>query len=183
MADFSPSVITRQPQTINTLQYNQFRFVLHRTPQIIYFCQGVKFPGLSMETIKQPSPFATAIQRTPNNVVYENLEFSFLVAEDFKNWLEIHNWMHKLLPIRKFDGQYKENFNTSTPNTTELRYQDASLILLNSASKAFIQIVFTNCFPISLGGINFSSTVTDTNPVISTVQFAYSGYTINTNPL
>jgi hypothetical protein len=179
-SEFAKSVIARQPQTINTLQYNQFRFVLHRTPQIIYFCQGVKFPGLSMETIKQPSPFATAIQRTPNNVTYENLEFSFLVAEDFKNWLEIHNWMHKLLPIRKFENQYKEHGDALNYSSSEVRFQDASLILLNSTSKGFMEIVFNNCFPVLLSGIEFSSKVTDTNPVISTVQFAYSGYTINT---
>lgn len=180
MSDFAKSVIARQPQTINTLQYNQFRFVLHRTPQIIYFCQGVKFPGMTMETIKQPSPFATAIQRTPNNITYDNLEFSFLVAEDFKNWLEIYNWMHRLLPTRQFDNQYRENTEVKNwdPNTT--RFQDASLILLNSVSKGFMEITFTNVFPISLGGIDFSSTVTDTNPVVCTVQFAYTGYTIKT---
>lgn len=179
-SEIAKSVIGRQPQTINTLQYNQFRFILHRTPEIIYFCQGVKFPGLAMDTIKQPSPFATAIQRTPNNVTYENLEFSFLVAEDFKNWLEIHNWMHKLLPIRQFNNQYKENINSLTGDTREVRFQDASLVLMNSVSKGFMEVVFHNCFPVNLAGIEFSSTVTDSKPVISSVQFAYSGYTINT---
>jgi len=179
-SEIAKSVIARQPKTINTLQYNQFRFVLHRTPEIIYFCQGVKFPGLSMETIKQPSPFATPINRTPNNVAYENLEFSFLVAEDFKNWLEIHNWMHRLLPIRQTQNQYAENYSKINPDAKELRFQDASLILLNSVSKGFMEVTFNNCFPISLGGIDFSSTIDDTKPVVSTVQFAYSGYTIST---
>ena len=135
---------------------------------------------MTMETIKQPSPFATAIQRTPNNITYDNLEFSFLVAEDFKNWLEIYNWMHRLLPTRQFDNQYKENQSGNGFDPSVTRFQDASLILLNSVSKGFMEITFTNCFPISLGGIDFSSTVTDTNPVVSTVQFAYTGYTIRT---
>lgn len=178
-SDIAKSVIQKQPKTINSLQYNQFRFVLHRIPETIYFCQGVKFPGLSMETIKQPSPFATPIARTPNNVNYDNLEFSFLVSEDFKNWLEIHNWMHRLLPIRQFENQYKENYDRLGDNK-EIRFQNASLILMNSVSQGFMEVVFTNCFPISLGGIDFSSTVTDSNPVVSTVQFAYSGYTIST---
>lgn len=177
--EFAKSVIGKQPNTINNLQYNQFRFVLHRTPEIIYFCQGVKLPGISMETIKQPSPFATAIQRTPNNVTYENLEFSFIVSEDFKNWLEIHNWMHKLLPTNSFTNQYKENVNNNN-NIDEIRYQDASLILMNSVSKGFTEIVFTNCFPISISGIEFTSTVSDTKPVTCTANFAYTGYTINT---
>lgn len=178
-SELAKSVISRQPQTINSLHYNQFRFVLHRTPKIIYFCQGVKFPGITMETIKQPSPFATQIHRTPNNVTYDNLEFSFLVSEDFNNWLEIFNWMHRLLPIKNFDNQYKEQLNNLNPNISELRFQDASLVLMNSVSKGFMEVVFTNCFPISLSGIDFSSTVTDTKPVVCTVQFAYTGYTIS----
>jgi len=179
-SEIAKSVIQRQPKTINTLQYNQFRFVLHRTPEIIYFCQGVKFPGITMEPLRQPSPLGTTIQRTPNNITYENLEFSFLVAEDFKNWLEIHNWIHRLLPTRDFNNQYKENIDSKTGDTKQSRFQDASLILLNSVSKGFMEVTFTNCFPISLGGIDFTSTVTDSKPVISSVQFAYTGYTIST---
>ncbi|NDB82545.1 MAG: hypothetical protein EB127_07365 [Alphaproteobacteria bacterium] len=173
-SEIAKSVISRQPQTINTLQYNQFRFVLHRTPQNIYFCQGVKFPGMSMETLKQPSPLATPIQRTPNIVNYENLEFSFLVAEDFKNWLEIHNWMHRLLPIRQFDNQYKENYDFN--HSKEVRYQDASLILMNSVSKPFFAVHFRNCFPITLSNIELTTTVNDIIPVMCSASFAYTGY-------
>ena len=178
-SEIAKSVISRQPQTINSLQYNQFRFVLHRTPKIIYFCQEVKFPGLSMNTIDQPNPLGTPIKRTPNKIAYDNLELSFLVAEDFNNWLEIYNWMHRIVPIKNFDNQYKEKSNNIIPDSTQMRFQDASLVLMNSVSKGFKEVMFTNCFPISLGGIDFSSTVTDSKPVVSTVQFAFSGYTIN----
>jgi len=173
------TVLERQPQTVNTLQFNQFRFVLHKLPQIIYFCQGVKFPGISMEPIVQPAPHAAPILLTPNKMTFENLELTFLVAEDFKNWLEIYNWMHRILPVKHFSNQYKEHLDSKSYNNDEVRFQDGSLVLMNSASRGFLEIQFQRLFPISLGGIDFSSTVSDANPVSCTVQFAYSGYTIN----
>jgi hypothetical protein len=178
-SDIAKSVLKRQPQTVNTLQFNQFRFVLHRTPETVYFCQGVKFPGISMEPFVQPTPHAMPVYITPNKLNFENLEFTFLVAEDFKNWLEIYNWMHKLMPVKHFSNQYKEHSTHNSFDTPETRYQDGTLILLNSASKGFLEINFQRLFPISLGGIDFSSTVSDANPVTCTVQFAYTGYTIN----
>jgi len=178
-SEIAKTVIARQPQTVNTLQFNQFRFVLHRSPQIIYFCQGVKFPGLSMEPMIQPAPLGVPIKITPNKMNFDNLELTFLVSEDFKNWLEIYNWMHRILPAKHFSNQYKEHPDSKNYSSEEVRYQDGSLVLMNSASRGFLEVQFERMFPISLSGIDFSSTVSDANPVTCTVQFAYTGYTIN----
>lgn len=168
-----PSVITTQPKTINSLQYNQFRFVLNRMPETIYFCQGVKFPGIQSQPITQPGPFATPIKRTPTKLAYEDLQIDFIVSEDFKNWLEINNWLTLNLPNRDFKSKIEEKD----------RYSDGALIMLNSASRGFLEVSFTNMFPITLGGVEFTSTVTDSKPVISLATFGFTGYTIRTGNL
>lgn len=168
-----PSVLTTQPKTINSLQYNQFRFVLNRMPETIYFCQGVKFPGIQSQPITQPAPFATPIKRTPTKLAYEDLQIDFIVSEDFKNWLEINNWLTLNLPNRDFKSKIEEKD----------RYSDGALIMLNSASRGFLEVSFTNMFPITLGGVEFTSTVTDAKPVISLATFGFTGYTIRTGNL
>ena len=168
-----PSVLTTQPKTINSLQYNQFRFVLNRMPETIYFCQGVKFPGIQSQPITQPGPFATPIKRTPTKLAYEDLQIDFIVSEDFKNWLEINNWLTLNLPNRDFKSKIEEKD----------RYSDGALIMLNSASRGFLEVSFTNMFPITLGGVEFTSTVTDAKPVISLATFGFTGYTIRTGNL
>ena len=168
-----PSVLTTQPKTINSLQYNQFRFVLNRMPETIYFCQGVKFPGIQSQPIIQSGPFATPIKRTPNRLAYEDLQIDFIVSEDFKNWLEINNWLTLNLPNRDFKSKIEEKD----------RYSDGALIMLNSASRGFLEVAFTNMFPITLGGVEFTSTVTDAKPVISLATFGFTGYTIRTGNL
>ena len=168
-----PTVITSQPKTINSLQYNQFRFVLNRMPETIYFCQGVKFPGIQSQPIIQSGPFATPIKRTPNRLAYEDLQIDFIVSEDFKNWLEINNWLTLNLPNRDYNSKIEEKD----------RYCDGALIMLNSASRGFLEVTFTNMFPITLGGVEFTSTVTDAKPVISLATFGFTGYTIRTGNL
>jgi len=168
-----PTVLTTQPKTINSLQYNQFRFVLNRMPETIYFCQGVKFPGIQSQPITQPGPFATPIKRTPTKLAYEDLQIDFIVSEDFKNWLEINNWLTLNLPNRDFKSKIEEKD----------RYSDGALIMLNSASRGFLEVAFTNMFPITLGGVEFTSTVTDAKPVISLATFGFTGYTIRTGNL
>jgi len=168
-----PTVLTSQPKTINSLQYNQFRFVLNRMPETIYFCQGVKFPGIQSQPITQPGPFATPIKRTPTKLGYEDLQIDFIVSEDFKNWLEINNWLTLNLPNRDFKSKIEEKD----------RYSDGALIMLNSASRGFLEVAFTNMFPITLGGVEFTSTVTDAKPVISLATFGFTGYTIRTGNL
>lgn len=168
-----PNILTSQPQTINPLQYNQFRFVLNRMPETIYFCQGVKFPGIQSISVQQPEPFATPIKRTPTRLSYEDLQIDFIVSENFKNWLEINNWLTLNLPNRDYKSKIEEKD----------RYSDGSLIMLNSSSKGFLEVSFTNLFPLTLGGVEFTSTVTDATPVKSLATFGFTGYNIRTGNL
>ena len=55
--------------------------------------------------------------------------------------------------------------------------------MLNSASRGFLEVSFTNMFPITLGGVEFTSTVTDAKPVISLATFGFTGYNIRTGNL
>lgn len=162
------NAIKRQPKNQNYLQLNEFRFVLHRTPNMVYFCQEVYFPGMTVPTITQPSPFATPIQRSSNKIEYENLDLTFLVNENMENWKEIRFWLEGLTNEKDY----------IKPLPEIERFSDATLILMSNASNAFFNITFNNCFPISLSGISFSSTVEDIEPAKAKIRFGFSGYTV-----
>lgn len=165
---FDFNAIRRQPKNLNPLQLNEFRLVLHRTPKMVYFCQEVYFPGLTVEEVLQPVPFSTPVKRPSNKVQYENFDITFIVAEDMENWKEIRSWMLGLTNERDYVRPLQEIE----------RYSDATLILMSSSSKPFFNITFKNCFPISLSGIQFSSKVTDISPATASLRFAFSGYDI-----
>ena len=171
LKDLDINAIRRQPKNDNYLQLNEFRFVLHRTPNLVYFCQEVYFPGVTVPTVIQPNPFGTQIKRTSSRIDYEDLNLTFLVNENMKNWEEIRYWMSGLTLERDFKNSLPE----------QEKFSDASLILYTSASNAFFNITFINCFPISLSGIQFSSTVDDINYAKASVKFGFTGYKIDHN--
>jgi len=159
--------MARQPKQENPLQLNEYKFVLHRTPHLVYFCQSVNLPGISLGETVLPSPFATSIRRPGTSIKMDDLTLDFLVNENMSNWTEIRNWMTILLNER--------NYGQQALNERE-KFSDATLILMNSASKAFIEVSFRDVFPIQLGSIQFDSKVTDILPATSRVTFAYTGY-------
>lgn len=161
------NALVRQPKEENPLQLNEFKFVLHRTPHIVYFCQSVNLPGVTVGQVQMPTPFGVKVNRTGTSLTEETLSLDFIVNENMSNWAEIRNWMR--IQINERD------FNHQSPNELE-KFSDATLIMMNSASKAFIRFNFMDVFPVSLGSIQFDSKVTDILPATCKVTFAYSGY-------
>lgn len=165
------NAIKRQPKNVNSLQLNEFRFILHRTPKMVYFCQDVYFPGLAIPEVIQGTPFSTPVKRPSNKITYEDLNITFIISEDMENWKEIRTWMQGLTNEKDYIKPLQE----------KERYSDATLILMTSASNAFFYINFKNCFPSSLSGIQFSTKVTDIVPATAAVKFNFTGYEITYN--
>ena len=162
------NALIRQPLNENPLQLNEFRFVLHRIPNTVYMCQSANLPGIKAGENFQPSPFSVKIRRVGTSFDQGDLVLKFIVNENMSNWMEIRNWMRTQTGETGFEQNSWEG----------QKYSDATLILMNSASKPFIKASFHRCFPILLGGIDFSSTVTDIAPATCDVTFAYTGYEV-----
>lgn len=171
MSNLITNAIQRQPKSLNPMQLNEYKMVLHRTPHLVYFCQSLTLPGIESTPLSQPSPFATDIKITPGKVTHGELTVKFIVNEDMSNWLELYNWLKVISPIDKFSNQLK---------TEQARSSDMSIIVMNSKSLGILHFSYVNCFPISLSGLDLDSTISDINPAVATVSFAYTGFTVET---
>jgi hypothetical protein len=167
------NAIERQPKSLNPMQLNEYKMVLHRTPHLVYFCQAVNLPGLQSTPLSQPSPFATDIKIVPGKITHDDLTVKFIVNEDMSNWLEIYDWLKTITPINTFKNQIP-------PNQEQNRYSDMSIIVMNSKSSGILNFTYTNCFPISIGGLDLDSSISDINPAVASVTFGYTGFTVET---
>ena len=170
MSTFITNAIARQPKSINPMQLNEYKMVLHRTPHLVYFCQAITLPGIQGTAISQPSPFATDIKRTPGKTVHDDLTVNFIVNEDMSNWMELYELSRIIMPIDTFKNQVKEDD----------RFSDISLIVMNSKSNAILHFTYIMCFPLVISGLKLDSTISDINPAVASVTFAYSGFTVQT---
>jgi len=101
---------------------------------------------------------------------FDDLSVSFIVDEDMKNWLEINNWMRDVSNVEDFT-EYKTNKSD--------RVSDCTLHILTSGKNENVRYVFKDCWPRSLTGIDFDSSVSDIEPPTATVVFAYTTYSID----
>lgn len=157
-----------QPSNKNNLTTNKFLFVLPRTPYMTYFCQRANLPSLSFGTSIQSNPTAIEIKRPGTRLVYEDLQISFIVDEDMKNWLELHNWMKNIGTYDTVTERLNEQQKTS----------NALMYILNSSYKTILNVTFYDLYPTFVSGIDFDSTNPDVDPVIATASFAYTHYKI-----
>ena len=163
------AAVNRQPKNDNTLMNNYFRFSLERVPFVSYFCQRATIPTLSFNFIEVPTRYGAKLNISGTSFDFDDLTISFLVDEKMQNWLEIYNWMKQLSNLEGDTNVVEYNERTS----------DAEIITLSSASKPQLAFKFKNIFPVSLGAVNFDSTLTDTEPIIVDATFKYTTYEVN----
>ena len=151
-----------------------FQLSLNKLPGVSYYCQSVTVPSLNLAVAEQP----TMYRRLPepgDEVNYDDLSIRFLVDEDMKNYISVHNWLRYL--------GYPESEKDWTTfadgeKYEEKQYSDGSLFILNSNFQKKFEIYFKDLFPVSLGGLNLDATYTDTEYFAIDATFKYSMFDI-----
>jgi hypothetical protein len=163
-----PIGLSRQPSTIDLLQVNKYKLTIHKYPYLEYFVQQINLPGCSIPEFVQPSYF-TAIKRPATTINYEDLTITFLVTEDLINWLEMYDWMTKIVPSRSFKEVIQPEKDI---------YSDITLNILSNKSNRVMDVHYKQCWPKQLTGITFDSTSENATNLTATVTFGYSGHTV-----
>ncbi len=159
------------PETNNYLSSNFFQFQLFRTSLITYFCQAVTIPSTNLSPIEMPNSLGRPNQFIGGRYSHEPLAVQFVVDEDMKNYQEIFNWLTAIY-------NYESDSNIIAGTQTKQFFSDASVLITNSSYTPKLKFNFKNTYPISLSAINFSSLLTDSEPVIATVQFNFETFSI-----
>lgn len=165
---FDMSVPQTQPLTNNYLANNRFQFFLKRCPTLTHFCQRVSIPSIGFGISIQANPTGIDIKRPGTQYAFEDISVSFLIDENMKNWLEIYNWMTSIGIFTSCNEMLLEDQKIS----------QAYLYVTNSAYVPILSVVFHNIFPVYLSGVNFDSTIADTDPIIANATFSFTHYEI-----
>ena len=158
-----------QPLNKNDLTTNKFLLYIPRLPTVTYFCQRANLPSIFFGSAQQSTPTGLGpINRPGTRQTYEDLQVGFIVDEDMKNWLEIHDWMISL----------GTDIGTKEILSEDQKSSSAALYILNSSYNINLTVTFYNLYPTALTGLDFDVSVQDIDPVISSVTFSYTHYRI-----
>ncbi len=161
----------------NFLSPAGFQFSITKTPKVSFFCSSANIPMISFDTNIQPS-YLKDIDVPGEKLEYEDLSITFLVDEDLKNYMAIHNWMTGL-GFPESTKEFKDE--TTKPDTSRdlnQQYSDGSLSILNSNYRTNAIVKFKDLFPTALSSLEFDTGVTDIQYFTAQATFKYLVYNI-----
>ena len=162
------SISANQPENFNYFSPVSFRFNILKLPNVNFFCQSANLPGLTLGEAIQVNPLRD-IPTPGDKVQFEELQLRFIVDEELENWLEMYNWLKGL--------GFPDTFDQSLTKS-DLRFSDATLMILTSNKNGQHRVSFKDAFPLTLSGVQMDSSVGDIDYVTADATFAYTTYTI-----
>ena len=171
------SPFSSQIQNRNFLSPVGFEFSLANYPKAAFFCNSARIPEISLGTAVQPS-YLKEVDVPGEKLDYEDLSIRFLVDDDLKNYMAIHNWLTGLgFPdsAQQFIDLTKDQ---DGQRDLKEQYSDGALHILNSNFKDVAIVKFKDLFPIYLTSLEFDATESDVNYFTADVTFKYTIYDI-----
>jgi hypothetical protein len=177
------TALTRNPSNPNPLQPNKFLLTFGRLPNVQYFCQNVTVPGISLSEAVITNPFVD-IYSPGEKAIYDLLNISFMIDEELKSWLEIHDWIRAMtfpVEFREYQNLSKLNKYQSAKNYINNRFpqfSDASLSLFSSSNKEYYRFKFYEVFPTTLSTFIMNSQDGPDTIITADATFRYSYYDV-----
>lgn len=169
------SAVDNIPINKNFLSPLNFKFIMKRAPHVNFFIQKITIPSISVSPAVTSNPFL-AIPYSGDHLQFDELDITFKVDEDLKNYMEIQNWLRG--SGKQSFEQYKDLASNSNLSGESLK-SEISLTVLSSAKRPNYEIVFEDAFPISISGITFDSSNEDISYLEAEATFKYTKYEIN----
>lgn len=163
----------KQIENRNFLSPIGFKMQLEGYPKVTYFAQTASLPGISVNTVEQPTIMGRPIPYEAHGLNFEPFNFTFLVDENLENYLILQNWMRGIAgggeSVKERIALLDQNYFVRC---------DASLAVLNSNFATNFFVLFKDLFPTSLTALEFNATVDGTEYATATAEFRYISYEI-----
>lgn len=158
-----------------------FLFILDKARKVSFLCQKAEIPTVELGQVEIPTRGMVPIP-VEGNMRYSEFSIEFIVDEDLRNYMQIHNWMRALGTPQEFKERRVWLDKYADSPSEDPRFSDATLQVLNNNNIANFDVVFKDMFPVSLSSLPFDVTGGDNDYFTSTATFRYTLYEIrNTN--
>lgn len=165
------SALTRIPENTSFLQSTKFTFEFPDLPFLKYFGQEVALPSVGTTAATVTSPFAD-MYRHGDKLRFEQLVVSAIIDEDMRVWEETFDWIVALTKPANFE-QYARFYDPK-----KSLYRDAILTVNTNANIPNLRFKFTNCHPVDISRVPFSSMKDANNQLTVDFTFAYDQYSL-----
>jgi hypothetical protein len=157
----------------NLLSQINFKLILKRAPTLNFLCTDIEVPGCNLPSPAASTPFVP-IPEPGDHLDFDPLSITFLVDEDFLNWIEVHQWLRAVAHADNFE-QYKAL--DDVPQWTGHSVKSEIVVaILDSARNANFILTFYDAFPLSISKLNLTTAATAIKHIKCTATFAYMNF-------
>ena len=155
------------PTKINLAKSTNYKLSLHALPETLFWCTTCNIPTFSVNEITIPDPIHGYRYKQSNTSQVAPMTVTFLVDEDYSNYMEILDLMYKSAgPI--MSERFQEGEATSF---------DGSLhILSNNKNASDVVFTFHNLFPTILGELQMTNESPEPLLTDLTMQYDFMSY-------
>jgi len=173
------TAVTRNPTNPNFLHPNKFILEFSRAPNIQYFCQSVSVPGISMSEVPQNTPFVD-VYVPGEKAIYDLLNVTFVIDEEMKSWIEIHDWIRAMTFPENFEEYQKLDrlSRIAGVNNPKPQYSEASVTILSSSNTPYYRFKYHAVFPTTLSTMILNASDGPDSVVTADATFRYSYFDI-----
>lgn len=166
-----------EPDNKNFLSPIGFQFAVQKIPHVNYFCTAASIPDMSLGNFTMATPF-TNMPEPGDKIEFGQLDLTFRIDEDLKNFQEIYNWMVSI----GVPDNFNQRVGLRRPSFTEgdFMFSDGSLIITTNQYKPNVTVKFTDMFPVNLSALEFNVDTSDVEYLNGSVTFAYRKYDLTT---
>ena len=167
--------LIKQPENTSFLQPTKYQLSFARMPHLTYFCQTFSLPGVSTSEVIRTTPFVD-LKVPGDKVQYDPLEFTFIVDEDLRTWLELHNWIVGYTFPKNFD-QYRRLKKEYADYGGIV--SDAVVTIMSNKNTPNIRVSFKDCFPTDVTSLMFDYTMDANMTLTASATFKYNYFDID----
>jgi len=155
------------PNKINLAKSTNYRLNIHLLPETQFWLTTCNLPTFSVNEVTIPDPIHGYRYKSTNTSTVAPLTVTFLVDEDYSNYMEILDLMYKAAGP-DMSKRYKEGEDTGF---------DGSLhILSNNKNISDVVFTFHNLFPTILGELQMTNESPDPLLTDLTLQYDFMSY-------
>ena len=155
------------PNKVNLAKGTNYRLNIHMLPNVQFWLTTCNLPTFSVNEVPIPDPVHGYRYKTSNTSTVAPMTVTFLVDEDYQNYMEILDLMYKSVGP-DMSKRYQTGEDTGS---------DGSLHILSN-NKNISEVVFTfhNLFPTILGELQMTNESPDPMLTDLTLQYDYMSY-------
>lgn len=177
------NIYDNQLENRNFLSPVGFKFTLNRVRKVSFFSNVANIPGINLGIANQPT-YLKNIDIPGDKLVFDDFRLTFLVDENFENYMQLQNWMRGLGYPESlqeiFDLQHEKSEINRHSEMMNI-YSDGTLEVLNSNFNPKFKVVFQDMFPTYLSGLTFDATDQSIEYFTAEAVFRYTNYIITDN--